>query len=198
MARVQERPLTCIVFARVASMDIVSAHLNCETCLRLWAEYGSALRAGEYTTARKSAGADMEAICESIRAHEAEVHGKEPIASVSGPGRRHRPETQKAKKESSIPEGRMEKSTSEKTLISDAVTEPVDSAAQLKRLKDRNSALKKELSDCESAAASDLPLLASGLRLAFANEELRGKVAALRKDASKQAAERKAKGSGQP
>jgi hypothetical protein len=50
----------------------------------------------------------------------------------------------------------MEKSTSEKTLISDAVTEPVDSAAQLKRLKDRNSALKKELSDCESAAASDL------------------------------------------
>jgi hypothetical protein len=41
-------------------------------------------------------------------------------------------------------------------------------------------------------------LLASGLRLAFANEELRGKVAALRKDASKQAAERKAKGSGQP
>jgi len=71
----------------------------------------------------------------------------------------------------------MEKSISEKTLISDAVTEPADNAAQLKRLKYRNSALKKELSDCERAAASDLPLLASGLRFAFANEELQSKVA---------------------
>jgi hypothetical protein len=88
----------------------------------------------------------------------------------------------------------MEKSIREKTQISDAVTEPVDSAAQLKRLKDRNSALTKELSDCESVAASVRPLLASGLRLAFENEELQGKVAALRKDASKQAAERSGSG----
>jgi hypothetical protein len=50
---------------------------------------------------------------------------------------------------------------------------------------------------CESAAASDRPLLVSGLRLAFANEELKGKVAALQKDASKQGAAPKAKGSSQ-
>jgi hypothetical protein len=107
----------------------------------------------------------------------------------------------------------MAKITRQEKSIFEVQPEPVDHATEMRQcedrnsalnkrnsaLKKRNSALKKELFDCRTAANSDRPLLASGLRLALANEALQGEVAALRKDASKQASDQKAKqSSGQP
>jgi len=83
--------------------------------------------------------------------------------------------------------------------ISEVAPESVDSTTELERSEDRNSALRKELSECRSAANLSQTLLASGLRLAFANEALQGEVAALRKDASTQASGQKSKqSSGKP
>ncbi len=83
--------------------------------------------------------------------------------------------------------------TRQEKSISKVLAEPVDNATELEQCEDRNSAIKKELSECRSAANSYRPLLASGLRLALANEALQGEVAALRKDASMQASDQKAK-----
>ena len=53
-------------------------NLDCETCLRLWADYGVAtteLRTGAVTEL-EAAGVRVEAIREAIRAHEAKAHSR--------------------------------------------------------------------------------------------------------------------------
>ena len=57
-------------------------------------------------------------------------------------------------------------------------------ATQLEYANDQISALKKELAAYKEAAVSDHALLASGLRLAFANEALEAEKGLLRNDAS--------------
>jgi hypothetical protein len=57
---------------RDESMDL---YLNCETCLRLWANYGVAilaLRARDEANARSQ----LAAVLKVMRAHEAEAHLK--------------------------------------------------------------------------------------------------------------------------
>jgi predicted RNase H-like nuclease (RuvC/YqgF family) len=99
----------------------------------------------------------------------------------------------------------------EKKRIFDVIRELIDCATELEgsdsqnsNLKKRLSALKKqlfdlkkELSEYKNAADSDDPLLASGLRLALANEALKIEIAELRKDAAKLAPHQKA-GRGSP
>lgn len=88
----------------------------------------------------------------------------------------------------------MAKRTGEKDLISEVIPELINCAAKLRNSEDRNCALRKELSEHKNAAASDRLLLASGLRLALANEALRVEIAVLRKAAAERAPGRKVRG----
>jgi hypothetical protein len=85
----------------------------------------------------------------------------------------------------------MAKLTGENKRISELKTELIDCAIVLGHCEEDNAALKKELSQCKNAANSDDLLLASGLRLALANEALKVEVAVLRKDLAKQATDQK-------
>ena len=75
--------------------------------------------------------------------------------------------------------------------VSGVTGDRTDRAAELGRSKDQNSVLKKELADCREAADADTALLASGLRLVFANEALEVENKLLRQDATKGARGRK-------
>jgi hypothetical protein len=54
-------------------MEKSVAYLDCETCLRLWAEYGVAAKLKQETGAPDIAG-KVENILRQIEIHEAEVH----------------------------------------------------------------------------------------------------------------------------
>ena len=64
-------------------------HLNCETCLRLWTEYGAAIlevRSRPLRPCREASQAQrprLDAVLRAMRAHEAQVHLK-ARATASG------------------------------------------------------------------------------------------------------------------
>jgi hypothetical protein len=69
--------------------------------------------------------------------------------------------------------------------IPGVIRERRDRTTELGQAKDQNSILEKELADCREAADADSALLASGLRLAFANEALEVENRLLRQDVAK-------------
>jgi hypothetical protein len=52
------------------------AHLDCDVCLQLWAEYGEAARSARYPAA-PDAATKVKAILSKIEAHESEAHESE-------------------------------------------------------------------------------------------------------------------------
>jgi len=60
----------------------MSFHLECETCLRLWADYGAARLAAGVTMTQEAANERIEATLEALKAHEAEAHPKTHSASA--------------------------------------------------------------------------------------------------------------------
>ena len=62
---------------------LMAFHLKCETCLRLWADYGAAmLNTGGTLTPEVARARRIEASLKALQAHEAEAHPKRFVASA--------------------------------------------------------------------------------------------------------------------